>query len=63
MQQKEKYNQNANTNFCMPTENQPSIRITRELHQRIRVHAALEDKTLNEYLDGLVPPLPVIQKK
>ncbi|MCK9593731.1 MAG: toxin-antitoxin system HicB family antitoxin [Methanoregula sp.] len=45
----------------MPTENQPSIRITRELHQRIRVHAALANQTLNEYLDGLVPPLPVLK--
>lgn len=34
------------------------IRISPALHQRIKVHAALQDKSIGQYLEEIVPPLP-----
>ena len=36
----------------------PGIRVSRELHKRIKFHALLADMTQQEYLDSVIPPLP-----
>ena len=36
----------------------PGIRISKELHKRIKFHALMADLTQQEYLDTIVPPLP-----
>lgn len=36
----------------------PGIRIPKALRQRIKVHAAIADISMSEYLDTVVPPLP-----
>jgi len=34
------------------------IRVSRELHKRIKYFALLADQTQQEYLDSVIPPLP-----
>ena len=41
-------------------EESKGIRIPKELQHRIKVQAALADLTIGEYLDTIVPPLPVV---
>ena len=36
----------------------PGIRVSRELHKRIKYFALLADQTQQEYLDSVIPPLP-----
>jgi hypothetical protein len=40
----------------------PGIRISKELHKRIKYHALMADLTQQEYLDSIVPPLPKVSK-
>jgi hypothetical protein len=36
----------------------PGIRIPAALRQRIKVHAAIADLSMSDYLDSIVPQLP-----
>jgi hypothetical protein len=38
----------------------PGIRVSKELHRRIKFHALLADKTQQKYLDSIVPPMPAL---
>jgi len=40
------------------TVSDPGIRISKELHKRVKYHALMADLTQAEYLDTIVPPLP-----